>query len=196
MYCIVMYQIVLQRNKCWEWISQENESDQVAFLAFLVQRFVNSQKRFAGLLGCSVTLLVCWAQYWSCAGSLLHATTVVVTWEEDIRAVNGWTEVATNNYQIKWRLHWVGYEFNFCTYTAGWSDDNIGSYHLPGMSMQLQQATELVTHCGWCFRCKINVHPFVSNQFAMISHCIFTIDHVSIIIIIVIREGRTQNRKG
>jgi len=34
----------------------------------------------------------------------------------------------------------------------------------------------------------------------MISHCIFTIDHVSsitiiIIIIIVIREGRTQNRK-
>jgi hypothetical protein len=29
----------------------------------------------------------------------------------------------------------------------------------------------------------------------MISHCIFTIDHVSIIIIIVIREGRTQNRR-
>jgi len=42
----------------------------------------------------------------------------------------------------------MGYEFNFCTYTAGWTDHDIGSYHLKGMSMLLQQATELVTQCG------------------------------------------------
>ena len=44
----------------------------------------------------------------------------------------------------------MGYEFNFCTYTAAaeWTDHDIGSYHLPGMSMLLQQAAELVTQCG------------------------------------------------
>jgi hypothetical protein len=87
----------------------------------------------------------------------------------------------------------MGYELNFCTYTAGWTDSDMGSYHLPGMSMLLQQATEVVPKCGWFFCCKTNIHPFVSNQFAMISHCIFTTDCVSVIIII--REGRTQNRK-
>jgi hypothetical protein len=62
------------------------------------------------------------------------------------------------------------------------------------MSVLLQQATELITLADF-FHCRTNILPFASNQFAMISHCIFNTDHVSSSITIVIREGTTQNRK-
>ena len=116
-----------------------------------------------------------------------------VTWEGDICAVNGWTEVATSNCQIKWWLHWMGYEFNFFIYAAGWR-----SWHwfLPFvMNVQATTANHWNGNKVWLIFPLQNKHSpicikSICHDFTLYIHhwsCI-------IIIIIVIREGRTQNR--